>query len=327
MLPAHEVNKILIIGAAGGLAQILIQNLQTTYPQAQIVGIDSRPLGPSGSEQVSYESFRYSRGHFEELFREHAFDLVYHLGRVSHANPGNQLSLARRLDLNVIGTSRILDLCLKHEIKKIVILSTFHVYGALPDNPVFLDEETFLRASIAYPELQDVVEMDQIATAWMWKHQNQIQTVVLRPCNIVGSRIKNAISRYLLSPWSPTPLDYNPMFQFIHELDMARVLQACITQVPTGVYNVSPPEYIALKAARRAIGIPGIPTSLFVLSHLVGLYRRLSKVELPHYIVDYLKFSCLIDARALSQHLGEDFYRFSLKETLALLKSQAGPLS
>ncbi len=323
MLKEENVKSILIIGAAGGLAQILLKLLQQKFPEAQIIGVDSRPLGQPTHPNLILQTFSYSRGHFEKLFRDYTFDLVYHLGRVSHANVGKQLSLAKRMDLNIVGTGRILDLCLKYEVKKIVMLSTFHVYGALPDNSAFLDENTFPRASIAYPELRDVVEMDQLATSWMWQHQNQIETIVFRPCNIIGSQIKNAISRYLLNKWTPTPIDYNPMFQFIHEYDMARVLQACVDRVPTGIYNVSPHEFISLKAARQTIGIPGKPTSLFILGHLVEIFNKRFNSELPHYLLDYLKFSCLIDAHELRQYLGKDFYKFTIKETLELLKSNA----
>lgn len=322
MLKVEDVKSILIIGVAGGLAQILLKLLQQKFPDAQIIGVDSRPLGQPTHPNLTLQTFPYSRGNFEKLFRDYSFDLVYHLGRVSHANVGKQLSLAKRMDLNIIGTSRILDLCLRHEVKKVVVLSTFHVYGALPDNSAFIDEETFPRASIAYPELRDVVEMDQLATSWMWQHQNHIETIILRPCNIIGSQIKNAISRYLLNSWTPTPIDYNPMFQFIHAYDMACVLQECVNRVPTGIYNVSPHEFISLKEARQTIGTPGMPTSLFILGHLVEVFKRFNS-ELPHYLLDYLKFSCLIDAHKLSQYLGKDFYKFTIKETLELLKSNA----
>ena len=99
-----DVKSILIIGAAGGLAQSLCQRLQAEYPQARIMGVDSRYLEPSKLPNVTFQSFRYSRGNFENLFRENTFDLVYHLGRVSHTNLINQLSQAERLDLNIIGT-------------------------------------------------------------------------------------------------------------------------------------------------------------------------------------------------------------------------------
>lgn len=318
-LKTEEVSTVLIIGIAGGLAQILAKLISKEYPNAQIVGVDSRPLGKIRIPNTTFKTFRYSRGNFEKLFREHRFDLVYHLGRISHANTGGNLTLAKRLDLNIMGTSRILDLCLKHHIKKIVMLSTFHVYGALPDNPAFVAEEASLRASINYPELRDVVEMDQLTTSWMWKNQNHIKTVVLRPCNIVGSQIKNAISKYLMSPWSPTPIDYNPMFQFIHEFDMARVLVKCIELVPTGIYNVSPHEFISLKEAREIIGTKGIPCSMFLLGNLAGLYKRFNST-LPNYLLDYLRYSCLIDPHEISLFLGKDFCRFKAKDTLDLLR-------
>jgi UDP-glucose 4-epimerase len=318
-LKAEDIKTILIIGIAGGLAQSLCKRLHAAYPQAQIIGVDSRPLEPSTLPNVTYQTIRYSRGNFENLFRESAFDLVYHLGRVSHTNLINQLSVAERLDLNIIGTSRILDLCLKHEIKKIIILSTFHVYGALPDNPAFLNEETFLRASIAYPELRDVVEMDQLASSWMWKHQNHIQTLVLRPCNILGPQIKNTFSRYLLNPWTPTPMDFNPMFQFIHESDMAHALQKCAAVVPTGIYNIAPYEIISLKEARKTLGVPGVQTPLFILSHLAEVYKRFNP-DIPNYLLDYLKYSCLIDTHAIRSFLGNDFCQYTSKDTLKQLK-------
>ena len=51
--------------------------------------------------------------------------------------------------------------------------------GHFTINPVFITEDYPLKASIKYPELRDVVEMDQIATNWMWKNQNDIETIVL----------------------------------------------------------------------------------------------------------------------------------------------------
>ena len=88
-----------------------------------------------------------------------------------------------------MGTNRILDLSLKFKIKKSLFLVHF-MFMALPDNPTFLKEDAPLRGSFNYPELRDVVEMDQMTTNWMWKNQNKINVVVLETCNIVGPQIK-----------------------------------------------------------------------------------------------------------------------------------------
>jgi UDP-glucose 4-epimerase len=314
-----ENKKILIIGIVGGLAQLSARLILKEHPSWEVLGIDSRDTKQVDEiEGLTTFRMKYSRGNFENLFRDYQFDTVFHLARISHSDH-SEANLVKRLDLSVMGTNQILDLSLRHNVKKVVILSTYHVYGAMADNSVFLKEDSPLKASINYPELRDVVEMDQICTSWMWRYQNEMQTIVLRPCNIIGPKIQNAMSRYLASPLTIKPIDFNPMFQFIHEFDMARVLFHTIEHVPTGIYNVATDEFISLKEALAIASPKAIP---FVISagHLINKILSLSKLDIPDYFIDYLKYSCLIDNSNLKKHLPEDFFRFSIKDMLKLMQ-------
>jgi UDP-glucose 4-epimerase len=311
--------KILIIGIAGGLAQMTARLILTEHPNWEILGIDSRDVSKvSRIKGLSAFNMKYSRGNFENLFRTHNFDIVYHLGRISHSS-NEQNVLAKRIDLSVMGTSRILDLCERSGVKKVIILSTFHVYGALPDNSIFLTEDAPLRASIRHPELRDVIEMDQMCTSWMWKNQKNISTVVLRPCNIIGTQIQNAMTRFLSGPVALKPVDYNPFFQFIHEFDMANILYKSMDSIPTGTYNVAGDDFISLRDALKIVGTKGVP---FPMILAVGMNEVLKKfnINVPDYLIDYLKFSCLISHSELKKHLGPKFLRFSIQETLELIK-------
>lgn len=311
--------KILLIGIAGGLAQMTARLILNEHPDWEIHGIDSRdvshvpPLKGLKSEHV-----KYSRGNFENLFRNHQFDVVYHLGRISHASNSENV-LAKRIDLSVMGTNRILELCERSNVKKVIILSTFHVYGAYPDNSIFLTEDAPLRASVAHPELRDVVEMDQICTNWMWRHQNEISTVVLRPCNIVGTQIQNSMTKFLAGPVALRPIDYNPFFQFIHEFDMANILYKALEHLPTGTFNVAGNDFISLREALDVVGTKGVPFPMVLAGGLNSVLKRLS-IQVPEYLLDYLKFSCLISNEELKKHLGPNFSRFSIKEALELIK-------
>lgn len=314
-----EPKKILLIGIAGGLAQMTARLILTEHPDWQILGIDSRDVSrvPPLKGLTALE-LKYSRGNFENLFRSYEFDVVYHLGRISHSKNDDNV-LAKRIDLSVMGTNRILELCERSGVKKVIILSTFHVYGAYPDNSIFLAEEAPLRASIKHPELRDVVEMDQICTNWMWKNQNTISTVVLRPCNIIGTLIQNTMTRFLSGSVSLKPVDYNPFFQFIHEFDMASILYRAMDELPTGTYNVAGEEYIALREALDVVGTRAIPFPMVLAGGFNKILRRV-RVEVPPYLLDYLKFSCLISNEKLQRHLGKDFLRFSVREALELIK-------
>ena len=312
-------NKILIIGIAGGLAQMTARLILTENPSWEIIGIDSRDISKVPPlKGLTVVQLKYSRGNFENLFRSHDFETVYHLGRISHSSNTHNV-LAKRIELSVMGTNRILELCERSGVKKVIILSTFHVYGALPDNSIFLNEEAPLRASLRHPELRDVVEMDQICTNWMWKNQNTISTVVLRPCNIIGTQIQNAMTRFLAGPVALSPADYNPFFQFIHEFDMAQILYKVLNDVPTGTYNVAGSDFISFREALDVVGTKGIPFPMVLAGGLNSVLKKIN-IDVPDYLLDYLKFSCLISNHELKKHLGPDFLRFSIKEALEMIK-------
>jgi UDP-glucose 4-epimerase len=311
--------KILIIGIAGGLAQMTARLILLEHPDWEIVGIDSRSVDNVPQlAGLTALNMKYSRGNFENLFRVQKFDAVYHLGRISHV-ANEQNLLAKRIDLSVMGTNRILEMCERSGVRKVVILSTFHVYGALPDNAIFLPEDAPLRASMRHPELRDVIEMDQICTNWMWKNQNSISAVVLRPCNIVGTQIQNSMTKFLAGPVALRPIDYNPFFQFIHEFDMANILYRALDTLPTGTYNVAGDEFIALRDALDVVGTRAVPFPMALAGGVNDVLKRFS-INVPDYLLDYLKFSCLISNKELKKHLGPDFLRFTIREALELIQ-------
>ncbi|MDA9189794.1 NAD-dependent epimerase/dehydratase family protein [bacterium] len=320
MFKLEDHSTVLITGIAGGLAKISAHILKSQYPNIKIVGMDNRECDDDVLRSFTeLRKVKYSRNDFEKVFRDYDFDVVLHLGRPSHIARSSGADLAKRLNLNVMGTNKILDLSLQNKVKKVVILSTFHVYGALATNSVFLKESALLQAAIQHPELRDIVEMDQIATNWLWKNSQKIEAVLLRPCNIIGPKINNTMTQFLKSPYAPIPIDFNPMFQFIHEFDMANVLVNSISKVPQGVYNVAGPGCISIKEAKKIIGEKYLPFPIFALERVAKFIS--SKIwKFPDYLLDYLKYSCIIDTSAIDRYIPQDDYKFDVVNSLELLK-------
>lgn len=312
------MKSILIIGIQGALAKITAELLIKKNPEIKIHGIDSREIEnmPTRS-QLTHQQVKYTRTNFEKIFREHQFDTILHLGRLGHSPAKGNIN--KRIDINLVGTNTILELSHKFSCKKVVILSTHHVYGALFDNSMFLKEEAPLRGSFKYAELRDVVEMDQMCTNWMWKNQNQIETVVLRPCNIIGPQIKNSITQFLKTPYAPLPLDYNPMFQFIHEFDMANIIVESAEKLKTGIYNVAGDDVISLQDAAKIINVRKLKIPIILVEQMAKVMITVWKF--PHYLIDYLKYPSTLDNTELKKNLGDNIFRFSAKEALELLKS------
>ena len=311
--------KILIIGAAGGLAQILIQIIKTQEPEVHILGIDNRPVDKLfRNEGIEYIQMKYTRGNFENLFRNYQFETVYHLARQTHTSHASSI-ITQRMDFAMLGTARILELCETNEVKNLIFLSTFHVYGALSDNPVFISENSPLRASLQFPELRDVVEMDQLCEAWMWKNQGRIKTVLLRPCNIIGTQVHNTMTRYLSGPISVSPIDYAPHFQFLHEFDMANILYRSIKEIPTGIYNIAADDFVSLEEAFKITHAKTLPIPMSMAT-LLNYGLKKVKLDLPDYLISYLMYSCLISNEAIKKVLGDNFLRFSTRDALGAIR-------
>ena len=154
---------------------------------------------------------------------------------------------------NVVGTHKILDLCVRHGVRKVVVLSSANVYGPRPDNSNFLPEEAPLMAAERFSEMRDLIELDMYAQSFMWKHP-ELETVILRPVNIVGPTVRNAPSNYLRLARPITVLGFDPMVQLIHEEDVCRALALALRPGLRGVFNVTGPGEVPLSSVLRELG-------------------------------------------------------------------------
>src|SRR5688572_1355059 len=187
---AADKPKILVTGAGGALGRRVIDRLKDRY---DIVGVDFRWRKHVDPDVVHYE-VDFEKRKFQDVFREHQFVGVIHLGRIGSA----QLNRARRYNSNVIGTERLLQYSLQYGVRQMVILSSHYVYGADANNPALLDEATPMKAANLTSELVDSVELENLCNIYLYKHP-ELNLTILRPCNIVGPGVQNNLSKILAS--------------------------------------------------------------------------------------------------------------------------------
>lgn len=276
--------QILITGFGGGLAQRVAELLLDEGHQVR--GVDYRPVRPLTGRlaEVPIHQANYNKTAIEDVFRHHPPEVVLHLGRVGNLKE----SLNKRFDLNVVGSQKIMNLCAQHRVRRLMVLSTFHIYGADPLNHTPIYEEDPVRAGTEFPQLADAIQLDNLATTWVYQHP-QCRVVVLRPTNVVGPTIRNAMSNFLRLPTVPHLFGFNPMSQFLHESDLAAAVVAAAHSEATGIFNLAGPDpapwLTALDLVRAATyPLPSSLTSLFV--------RAFSRF--PAYLVKFFKYPCVI---------------------------------
>ncbi|MAZ05486.1 MULTISPECIES: SDR family oxidoreductase [Marinobacter] len=283
---------ILITGAAGALAQQVIKQLRHT---CDLVAVDFREQVYLGDDIPSY-CIDLNKRVFEDLFRRYRFDGVIHMGRIM----SSQLTRMRRYNANVLGTQKLLDLSHKYGIKRVVVLSTFHVYGAVAYNPALIDESAPLKSAGLSADLVDSVELENLANIYLWRYP-ELNITILRPCNIVGPGVRNTISTLLASERAPVLAGFSPMMQFIHIDDMADAIVLAYKKPTRGVYNVAPQDWVAYQHALKLCGckrvpVPSIPPALpkFILG-------TLKLKSFPSYLLAFFKYPVVIDGRAFAR--------------------------
>lgn len=310
------MTRVLITGASGGLAEIVAELLQKKY---ELVGVDPRPM-PEGREfPGKFYQIDYRQRKMADIFRTHEFDAVVHLGRVPAAA---RLRKTQRFNLNVLGTRSLLDLALKYKVKSCVVLSTFHVYGAHQHNHLYITEEDPLLASQTFPEVVDAVELDNVSVAFSLRNP-KVRTVILRPTNIIGTRIMNQISQFLRGSVCPVLLGYDPMWQFIDENDMANAIQLALEGKKSGIYNVTGEGVIALSHAIRLAGGNPVPVPQF-LSGAVIAGLKFAGQYFPRHLVDFFKYPVVISDKNFRKDFGYE-PRKNTSEALRALKIETSP--
>jgi UDP-glucose 4-epimerase len=275
------MEKVLITGIAGGQGRLLTRRLREKF---EVCGADKVPWeGAPRGVDVHVVDIRKKK--FEDVIRTEMPSAIVHLGFVRHFQ-GDQ---GERYDVNVRGTKHLLDHCVNHGVQSLVVVSSSYCYGAAPENPYYMDEDSPLAASRSYPEIRDLVEVDTLASAFLWRYPH-IRTCVLRPVNVLGHYVHSMIGRYLREPRVPTVMGFDPMMQFIHEEDVSDAIALALERGLQGVFNVTGPGEVPLHTAIAETGGTAISLPEPLMRPMFERLFNWGFLGYPAGALDYLKY-------------------------------------
>lgn len=203
--------KILITGIAGLLGSRLTDYIIENHTDVEIVGIDD--LSGGYYENVNPKVLEFRRlnlvtGDLESCFEEHKFDYVYHFA--AYAAEGLSPFIRQyNYENNLVATARIINQCIKHEVKRLVFTSTMAVYGH--GNGNIFDESQIPQPIDPYGIAKYACEMDiQVAG-----EQHGLDWCIIRPHNVYGIK-QNIWDKYrnVLGIWMYQHMNGEPMTIF-----------------------------------------------------------------------------------------------------------------
>jgi UDP-glucose 4-epimerase len=285
--------KVLIPGISSKIGNLVATELLAKGHE--VIGIDRRPW-PDAPAGVEMHEIDIRKRAAEDVFRKARPDAVIHMATVTHLVARSE----ERYKINLGGTRAVFDHCRAHGVGQVIFVGRHTYYGAAPDAPLYHSEDDPPMAVTTFPELADLVAADLYATTALWRHP-ELTTSVLRICYTLGPTRQGTLAAFLRGPRVPVIMGFDPLFQFMHEIDTARAIVLALEKRIRGVYNVAGPQPVPLSVVAREAGRTVIPLPEAVFTMLLG---RFGLPKLPPGAITHIKHPVVVDSSSFRAATG-----------------------
>ncbi len=285
--------RVLVTGISGKVGQQVA--LLLAEHAHEVVGIDRRPWRDAPEGMRIHQADIRKRA-AEDVFRIEKPDAVIHMATVTHLTAQSE----DRYRINLGGTKAVFDFCHRYGVKHAVFAGRHTYYGAAADSVLYHTEDEPPLALETFPELADLVAADLFAGTALWRYP-EIATAVLRIVYTLGPSKSGTLAAFLRGRRVPSVLGHDPLFQFMHEADVARALVLALEKGLRGVYNVAGPQPMPLSSIVHHVGHQLIPVPEVLFRLVLG---RFGLPRLPPGALSHIKFPVVVDASAFVEKTG-----------------------
>ncbi len=285
--------KVLVTGISGKIGRLVGRELLAAGHE--VVGIDRRPW-PDAPRGLEVAAVDVRKRPAEDVFRRFRPEAVIHMATVTHFSARSE----ERYRINLDGTRRVWEFSHRYGVQHALFVGRHTYYGAAADSPLYHSESEPPNAVATFPELGDLVAADLYAGTALWRFPDMC-TTVLRMCYTLGPTRHGTLANFLRGPRVPMILGFDPLYQFMHELDAVSAICTALERRIEGVYNVSGPQPVPLSVLIRVTGRTALPLPARALHRVQG---RLGLPPLPPGAIAHLKYPVVVSSRVFRERTG-----------------------
>jgi UDP-glucose 4-epimerase len=293
---------IALTGSRTFLGRSLLRLLEEDDTTRRLIVVDDQDPMSAGPKLRSYRVDRTqpnASARIAEILAAEEVDTFVHLGFL--ASPARDAAWAHELES--VGTLHVLNACRERPVQRFVLGSSTQLYGARFDNPNFLSESHALRGLRSCSFLADKIDAEQQVAAYARDHQNA-RVTVLRFAPLLGPTVESYVTRWLSRPLVPTLLGFDPLLQFVHEVDALSALKLAIAREVSGTFNIVADGVLPVSTVIKLSGRSNLPIPHFVAKRLTAILWLAGMVEVPAPMLRFLRHLCVADGAKARAELG-----------------------
>ncbi len=307
---------VAITGAASGVGHRLAVRLAASEEVRKVVAVDERRADVPGA---LWRVLDVRDPAIADRLRVEGrpVDVVVHLALDLDLDSDR----AARTAYNVRGTQTVLTAAAAAGVRRVVLVTSAMVYGALADNDVPLAEDAALRATEEATCVGDFMEIERLGRRAPRAHPG-LNVTVLRPAVLVGGT-DTSLTRYFESPRLLVVAGSRPRWQFCHVDDLVSALEYAVLGRAEGEMAVGCDGWLEQEEVEELSGIRRMELPQPVALGAAARLHRLGLTPSPAGDLAYTMYPWVVSGSRL--HEAGWRPRWTNEEVLAeLLREVAG---
>lgn len=290
---------ILVTGSSGYLGSQVLATL-AQRSDLRVIGLDVRAPAQR-LDGVTYAVADIRAPEVDSIVASHRPDVVVHLASI--VTPGKHSNRAFEYDVDVNGTRNLLQACVAHGVRRVIVSSSGAAYGYHADNPEWLVETDPLRGNEAFAYSHHKRLVEEMLADYRVQHP-ALEQVVFRIGTILGPTVRNQITDLFEKPRLIAIAGSDSPFVFIHDQDVVGAIVHGIDSAQTGIFNVAGDgklsiHQIAAKLQKQCVVLPA-----WVLRSALWILKRLHLTQYGPEQLDFLRYRPVLLNTRLKEGFG-----------------------
>lgn len=186
-------------------------------------------------------------------------------------------------------------------VSHLVVVTSAMVYGARPDNPVPVPDDSPLRTADTEGLVADLVAVEEEARSLARLHPG-LRLTVVRPAALVGPGVDTMITRHFEAPRLLTLRGTHPVWTFCHAEDLGSALVTIVHEPVPGQVTVSSWGTLTQAQVEELSGMRRVELSVPAAQAAADRLHRLGVIPVPATDLAYVAHPWATEPTVLAEH-------------------------